>query len=103
METRTRPHDAAPDPTPEPPLADPAAAHGWGGTPWRAAYTVAEAAVTCGVSRRTIGYALERGALVARYPSSRPVILHRDLFRWLEGAPTTLAAAPRRPATGRAA
>lgn len=96
-------HRNASESAPEVPLADPASAHGYGGIPWRVSYTPVEAAAVTGVSRRTIGYAVERGDLTARYPSTSPVILHADLLAWLEAALTDRATAPRRPATGRAA
>lgn len=93
----TAKHASAP-PTDPAPAVNPHAPHAYGGTPWRAAYTPKEVATACGVSRRSVAYALERGDLLARYPSSRPVVLHRDLVAWLEAAPTTRAEAPRRPA-----
>jgi hypothetical protein len=77
---------------------DPHGPHAYGGTPWRVSYTLREVVLATGVSERTVAYALERGDLLARYPSSRPVVLHRDLVAWLETAPTTRAEAPRRPA-----
>ncbi|GAA3810808.1 hypothetical protein CSO01_20770 [Cellulomonas soli] len=84
MESRTRTHPNAPD---APPLAFPLPA----------------AARHAGISIRTLRYAIARGEIAVHRPSSRPVVLATDLQAWLEGAPADRAAAPRRPATGRAA
>lgn len=52
------------------------------------AYTLAEAAATCGMSIDTIRRALRNNELTARYPTSKPVILNAELDEWLESKPT---------------
>lgn len=54
----------------------------------RKAYSLAEAAAVAGVSLFTVKEACDRGDLVKRYPSSRPVILAEDLESWLRSLPT---------------
>ncbi|WP_298229047.1 helix-turn-helix domain-containing protein [Gryllotalpicola sp.] len=51
------------------------------------AYTLDEAAIASGISKRTIREHIDAGRLVASYPSSRPVILASELERWLESLP----------------
>jgi hypothetical protein len=62
------------------------------------AHTIPEAARIAGLSTRSLRYAVERGELVVRYPTSRPVILHADLLAFLADAPTARAAATGRTA-----
>lgn len=62
------------------------------------AHTIPEAARIAGVSVRTLRYAIERGEIDVRYPTSRPVILRDDVLAWLATAPTVRAAATGRPA-----
>lgn len=52
------------------------------------AVTIDEAATACGVSRDVIKRALRAGELIARYPSSRPVIPMDELRSWLDSCPT---------------
>ncbi|WP_102157663.1 helix-turn-helix domain-containing protein [Zhihengliuella halotolerans] len=52
------------------------------------AYTIEEAAGVVGVSKDTIRAHIKRGDLVARYPSSRPVIAADELREWFEALPT---------------
>ncbi|GAA1866204.1 hypothetical protein GCM10009715_11770 [Paeniglutamicibacter psychrophenolicus] len=52
------------------------------------AYTVQEAAATYGVSMDTIRVNIKAGNLVARYPTSRPVIGADELQDWFETLPT---------------
>lgn len=52
------------------------------------AVTIDEAADMAGVSRSVLKRALATGDLVARYPSTRPVIFVDELRKWLEACPT---------------
>lgn len=52
------------------------------------AYTYVEAAEACGVGETRIKEAVRNGELVARYPSSRPVITRDELDEWLRSLPT---------------
>jgi hypothetical protein len=54
----------------------------------RKAYTLAEAAAVCGVGLTVIKEAADRGELVKRYPTSRPVILADELEAWLRSLPS---------------
>lgn len=54
----------------------------------RKAYTLPEAAIVCGVGLTVIKEAADRGDLIKRYPSSRPVILADELDAWLKSRPT---------------
>jgi hypothetical protein len=54
----------------------------------RKAYTLAEAAAVAGVGLTVIKEACDRGDLIKRYPTSRPVILADDLESWLRSLPT---------------
>lgn len=54
----------------------------------RKAYTLAEAAAVCGVGLTVIKEACDRGDLIKRYPTSRPVILADELDSWLKSRPT---------------
>jgi len=47
-----------------------------------------DAAAVVGVSVDVIRRAVRAGDLVPRYPTSRPVLLRRDLEEWVESAPT---------------
>lgn len=51
------------------------------------AYTVQEAAESCGVSEPVIRRAVENGDLTFHYPTSRPVLLAEDLRDWIATAP----------------
>ena len=62
------------------------------------AHAIPAAAKIARVSVRTLRYAIERGELRARYPTSRPVVLHADLLAWIASAPTTRTAAAGRTA-----
>jgi excisionase family DNA binding protein len=55
--------------------------------------TMIEAAARIGVSRRTVGSLIERGALVARQIGTRKVILPADLDAFLLASATTPPAA----------
>lgn len=55
------------------------------------AYTVAEAAEQVGYSRDVIRQAIRDKALIAHYPTSKPVIRHADLDAWVENSPTERA------------
>lgn len=50
--------------------------------------TVQQAASLTGISHDVIQRAIRASALVAHYPSSRPVILLSDLHSWIESSPT---------------
>lgn len=52
------------------------------------AYTITDAALAAGVSDSVIRRALAKGDLVARYRTSRGVILRSDIEDWLVSAPT---------------
>lgn len=52
------------------------------------AYTLDGAAAYCGVSRDVIDEEIRKGNLIARYPTSRPVILREELDEWLASLPT---------------
>jgi predicted DNA-binding transcriptional regulator AlpA len=52
------------------------------------AVTIDEAAAMAGVSRSVIKRALSTGDLIARYPSTRPVIFVDEIRAWLEACPT---------------
>lgn len=52
------------------------------------AYTFAEAAEACGVSIDIIRRAVRNNDMIARYPTSRPVILNAELDAWLEALKT---------------
>jgi hypothetical protein len=54
----------------------------------RKAYTLAEAAAVCGVGITVIKEAADRGELIKRYPTSRPVILADELEAWLRSLPS---------------
>jgi len=54
----------------------------------RKAYTLAEAAAVAGVGITVIKEACDRGDLIKRYPTSRPVILADELESWLRQLPT---------------
>lgn len=53
------------------------------------ALNLPSAAEAAGVSIEIIRRAIDQGDLVPRYPSSRPVLLVKDLEAWLESRPTT--------------
>lgn len=50
--------------------------------------TIQQAASLTGISHDVIERAIRANALVAHYPSSRPVILLPDLHSWLKSSPT---------------
>lgn len=52
------------------------------------AFTVQSAAKAYDVSADIIRAALKRNDLIARYPSSRPVIAAEELKAWFEALPT---------------
>ena len=52
------------------------------------AYTIQEAAASCGVSEKTIRRAMANGDLIAKYPTSRPVIPADELRDWIDRAPS---------------
>lgn len=54
---------------------------------WPIAYNVVDAARACGVSDVVLRRAIRSGELIARYPTSRPVILRTDLEAWLNATP----------------
>lgn len=54
----------------------------------RIAYNVAEAAEATGVSVDVIRRAIRANELVAKYPTSKPVILADELTAWLEAKPS---------------
>lgn len=50
--------------------------------------TLADAAAAVGVSRKVIQRAVSDGSLVARYPTSWPVVTVDELRDWVETLPT---------------
>ena len=52
------------------------------------AYTVQEAAVAYGVSAVVIRAHIRAGNLVARYPTSRPIIGADELKNWFDALPS---------------
>jgi excisionase family DNA binding protein len=54
----------------------------------RLAYSLAEAAEVVGVSLPTLRRAIDKGDIVPRYPSRRPVIPAAELQQWLDRLPT---------------
>lgn len=56
----------------------------------RRAFNVQEAAALCGISADVVRAAIRRGDLIAKYPSSRPIILAAELDTWLERLPTEI-------------
>lgn len=52
------------------------------------AYRVQDAAEVAGVSPNVIRAAIKRGDLVARYPTTYPVVEHQELQEWLQSRPT---------------
>ena len=57
----------------------------------RVSYSIPEAAEATGVSIDTIKRAIRAGRLVARYPTSRGVLLCDELRDWIENSPTERA------------
>lgn len=55
------------------------------------AYSIKEAAEACGVSVDTIRRAITANDLIARYPTSRPVVDADELRAWLASKPTERA------------
>lgn len=51
------------------------------------AYSLDGAATAVGVSLDTIKRAIAAGDLTRRYPNSKPIILHEDLFEWAQTLP----------------
>lgn len=56
------------------------------------AYTVQSAAKAYDVSMDTIRAAIKRGDLVAKYPTSRPIIGADEMRAWFDALPTEPAA-----------
>ena len=54
----------------------------------KVAYNVQEAAKEVGLSTTAIRAAIRTGHLVAKYPTSRPLILAEDLAAWVGSAPS---------------
>lgn len=52
------------------------------------AYDIQEAARIAGVSVNTLRRAIKKGDLAARFPTSKAVILRRELEAWLESSPS---------------
>ena len=52
------------------------------------AHTVQSAAKTWDVSMDTIRAAIKRGDLVAKYPTSRPVISTKEMDAWFDALPS---------------
>lgn len=52
------------------------------------AYTIKEAAQAYGVSQDVIRAHIAKGDLIARYPSTRPVIASDELDQWFQSLPT---------------
>lgn len=52
------------------------------------AYRVQDAAKVAGVSPNVIRAAIKRGDLIARYPTTYPVIEREELQDWLKSRPT---------------
>lgn len=59
----------------------------------RGALTLDQAAVYCGVSRRTLDRIIAAGDLTPRYPAGSPLLLRVELDEWLENLPTEPRAA----------
>ena len=57
-------------------------------TETKQAYTVQEAAKAYGVSTDTIRSSIKRGDLVAKYPTSRPIIGAEEMRSWFEALPS---------------
>lgn len=58
---------------------------------FKKAYTVQEAAKAYGVSPDVIRAHIKAGDLVARYPTSRPIIGAGELKNWFEALPSEAA------------
>jgi hypothetical protein len=56
------------------------------------AYTVQNLAVAVDVSESTIRRAIDKGELVASYPTSRPIITCASAQQWLDSLPTAKVA-----------
>lgn len=52
------------------------------------AHTVQSAAKTWDVSMDTIRAAIKRGDLIAKYPTSRPVISTKEMEAWFDALPS---------------
>lgn len=52
------------------------------------AYTVQEAAKAYGVSLDTIRANIKAGNIIARYPTSRPVISAKEMDAWFDSLPS---------------
>ncbi len=53
------------------------------------AYNIASAAAAVGVSKWTLWAEIKAGRLIAHYPTSRPLIAHAELERWVSAGKTT--------------
>jgi hypothetical protein len=51
-------------------------------------FTIPEAADVTSIGETTLKAAIDRGDLLKRYPSGRPVVLATDLQSYLESLPT---------------
>lgn len=54
------------------------------------ALTLREAADFCGIALSTLRRAIDRRELDAHYPTSKPVVLRKDLDEWLKNGALTL-------------
>lgn len=54
----------------------------------KAAYTIPQAAEAYGVSHNVIRAHIKAGNLIARYPTSRPVIGAEELDAWFQALPS---------------
>ena len=54
----------------------------------RLSYSLPEAAAAIGVSVQTIRRAIDKGDIVTRYPTRKPVIPVTELQSWLDRLPT---------------
>ncbi|NOJ59774.1 helix-turn-helix domain-containing protein [Arthrobacter sp. 260] len=52
------------------------------------AYNIQEAAAAVGCSADTLRAHIKAGYLIARYPTSRPVIVREELIAWLSSLPS---------------
>jgi len=57
-------------------------------TPTPLAYSLEDAAKVAGYHISTLKRAIDDGFLSKKYANRRPVILHKELEKWLESLPT---------------